>query len=69
MRLKPPTRIQTVEGETYQVRGEPTLFTDMVEANRRARKVGPGTEVIRSSDGKVVSTSPTFIPSPPRFHD
>ena len=45
-----------------------TTSNDMVDANTRAKKLGKGIEVERMSDGKVVSITPTDIPSPPKFH-
>ena len=68
MATKPPTHVSTINGEKYRVRGEDTIYDEMYDANARAKKLGPGIEVERMSDKKVVATTPTFIPSPPKFH-
>ena len=60
-----PTKITTVDNDKFQVVGEEKLYDCPCDANARARKVGPGTEVIRLSDGKTISVTPTFIPPPP----
>jgi hypothetical protein len=68
MAIRKPTHIETVEKETYRVRGEDKIYDDMVDANKRALKLGRGIEVERMSDKKVVSITPTNVPSPPKFH-
>ena len=64
-----PVHILTVDNEKFRVRGEDTIYDELVVANTRAKKLGYGTEVERCSDGKLVSVQPTNIPSPPRFHE
>jgi len=70
MTLRRPTHITTVDNETFSVRGEDKVYDNMSDANKRALKLGPGVEVFRLSDGKVVSMTPTNCPSLPKFfHD
>jgi hypothetical protein len=61
-----PRYIATVDGDKFQVKGEETLYEDPCDAVQRARKLGPGHEVIRVSDGKLIALVPNHIPAPPR---
>jgi endonuclease YncB( thermonuclease family) len=61
-----PTVPSTVDGDQFQVVGEEKLYACPVDANKRARKLGRGTTVIRMSDGKVISIVPDHVPPPPR---
>ena len=59
-----PVHVKVTKGDKFQVVGDDTdPFDSIIDANKRARKVGPGTEVIRLSDGKLVSVVANKIPS------
>ncbi len=62
---KRPKHIATVDGDKFQVKGEPTLYADPSAAMARARKVLPS-EVIRISDGKVIAVFTGYIPTVPK---
>jgi hypothetical protein len=52
--------------ERFQVRGEVTQYGDVVEAVKRAKKKGRGSEVFRVSDGAVLATISGHLPPRPR---
>jgi hypothetical protein len=51
---------------SFQVKGEATVYEDPVDAIRRARFLGTGSVVIRLPDGAIIAQVPGFIPPPPR---
>lgn len=60
-----PTKIETVEGDLFQVKGEEQVYKDPCEAMARSRELGGGSVVIRLSDSKVIATVPGYIPQAP----
>jgi hypothetical protein len=61
-----PTSVITVDAETFQVKGEDTIYNDPCDAVARARKIGAGAMVFRLSDGKLIASVPGYIPAPPK---
>lgn len=61
-----PKHVTTSEGDKFQVKGEEKLYDDPIEAIRRARRLGAGSEVIRLSDKKLIAQVPGYIPPPPK---
>ena len=61
-----PLTITHVDGDRFQVVGEARVYEDPVDAIQRARRIGPGAEAIRLSDGKPLCTIPGYIPPPPK---
>jgi len=60
------TSVTTVDAETFQVKGEDTIYNDPCDAVARARKLGAGSRVVRLSDGKLIAVVPGYIPAPPK---
>jgi hypothetical protein len=61
-----PKHVDTVDAETFQVKGEDTIYNDPCDAVARARKLGAGSMVVRLSDGKLIAVVPGYIPAPPK---
>lgn len=62
----PKRTVLSVDGETFQVKGEEQLYDDPCEALKAARKKGPGAVVIRLSDRKPIAEVRGYIPKQPR---
>jgi hypothetical protein len=61
-----PTRVVTVDGDQFQVRGEERIYDTPEEAMERSRQLGGGSVVIRLSDRKVIASVPGVVPPPPK---